>query len=117
MSVDGIEGLNNQSTDIRVAAAISRYWKQQDYKVTVIAGQGPSGRTCGTACHLRIVGKTRSDYLSRARLIRRPLSDLDADPAEGCVRPVEYRRGSTVSFESTTRATTPTAHRRRRFRI
>ena len=33
--------LNNQSTDIRVAAAISRYWKQQGYNVSVIADQGP----------------------------------------------------------------------------
>jgi len=41
MPLDGIEDLDNQSTDIRVAAAISRYWKQQGYKIDVIAGQGP----------------------------------------------------------------------------
>ena len=41
MPLDSIEDLDNQSTDVRVAAAISRYWKQQGYKINVIAGQGP----------------------------------------------------------------------------
>ena len=41
MPLDAIKDLDDQSTDIRVAAAISRYWKQRGYKVSVIAGQGP----------------------------------------------------------------------------
>ena len=40
------EDLDDQSTDIRVAAAISRYWKQQGYKPVVckwscVGGLGP----------------------------------------------------------------------------
>ena len=41
MPLDGNEDLDDQSTDIRVAGAISPYSKQQGYKINVIAGQGP----------------------------------------------------------------------------
>lgn len=84
MPLDGIEDFDDQSTDIPVAAAISRYWKQQGYKVNVIVGQGTIRSNLRFGVPPAIVGKMRLDSFGAQRGLTgsRP-SDLESYPAGG----------------------------------